>query len=789
MKNLLLLFILIVSISYQSKAQDLPAAWKLSEDGRRLIAGGENQGGFFSPDQIQEVQLSFAQANWWNLLEANYDSGTDLLATCWINGVQYDSVGVRFKGATSYRRNNTDKKSFNITLDYIIDGQDIEGYNTFNLNCGWDDNSSMKEVLYNTLGYRYYMGLKSNYANLSINGQYWGPYQSVQQFDSDYIKEWYLSNNGTIWRAERTAGTTGGGGGGGRPNFGAGRSSLNYNGPDSSDYNTDYTLKRTEQADPWAGLIAACDVLNNEPLISLEEELSKVLDIDKTCWYLAHEVIFSDDDSYINKGGSDYYVYFEAETGRIIPMEYDGNSVLGANNLNWDLFYRENETDFPLMNRFLSIPSIRQRYLAHVRSILEDYFTSSYADPLIDDWAAMIDSSVQADPKKFYTYSEYQSALNSLKQSIVTRRNFLLNDAELTNINPLSIDQVSYSVNGQNWQAPTSTEEVDVQSLISGSSGVSSVWLYYGESLSGSFEKIEMFDDGLHNDGAAADGQYGASIPPMSLGTYVRFYVEAIANDAASTKSYEPKGAEHDVYIYQVLTESATDKPIVINELMAQNDAAVADSAGDYDDWLELYNTSGTSVDLSGWSLSDDINELDKYVFPSGSILDADSYLVIWADEDLDQGDFHADFKLSADGESLYLSNNMQELVDVVNFPSTNADMAYARLPNGSGPFIFQAHTIGQFNGSANSATDLDPELDFKLYPNPASDFIRLEFEVGNEKLYTLKIYSISGKVLYESHDLLSADIIIGLSGFAQGIYVIQVELEDRLFSKKFIKQ
>ena len=340
-------------------AQSLPAAWEISPDGRMLTAGGENDEGFYSQNQVHDVQLSFAQSNWWTLLENNYSSGTDLLATCWIDGVRYDSVGVRFKGATSYFRNNTEKKSFNITLDYLIEGQNVDGYNTFNLNCGWEDNSSMREVLYNNIGHNYYMSLKANYVHLSLNGVNWGPYQSIQQFDSDYVKEWYLSNDGTIWRALRTDFVPGGGGGGGGggPRFGAGTSTLNYNGPDSTDYNTDYTLKRTEQADPWAGLIAASDVLNNEPLATLEQALSQVLDIDKACWFLAHEVVFADDDSYIFKGGMDYYVYYEAETGRIIPMEYDGNSVLAGNHLNWDLFYNENDTDFPPLEPHVGGPS------------------------------------------------------------------------------------------------------------------------------------------------------------------------------------------------------------------------------------------------------------------------------------------------------------------------------------------------------------------------------------------------------------------------------------------------
>ncbi|MEM6800357.1 MAG: CotH kinase family protein [Bacteroidota bacterium] len=783
--KLFFLTFLLFFACVQTKSQDLADSWAFSDDGHLLIAGRENDEGFFSQDQIHDIQIQFDQSNWWTLLENNYDSATDLLATCWINGVQYDSVGVRFKGQTSYRRNNTDKKSFNLTLDYIIDGQDIEGYNTLNLNCGWEDNSSMKEVLYNNVGHNYYMSLKSNYVNLSINGQNWGPYQNIQQIDSDYLREWFQSNDGTLWRALRTTGTTGGPGG---DRFGAGRSSLNYNGPDSSDYNTDYTFRRSEQNDPWAGLIAACEVLNNEPLASLEEELSQVLDIDKACWFLAHEIIFSDDDSYINKGGMDYYVYFEAETGRIVPLEYDGNSVLAANNLGWDLFYKENDTDFPLINRMLAVPSIRQRYLAHVRLILEEYFISAYVDPKIDAWQALIDADIQADPKKFYTYTEFQSAITALKQSVVNRRNFLLHDPELANIVSPIINQVSHAVNGQEWQAPTATEEVEVLAQLDLSVATSSVWLYYGEGLTGPFSKIEMFDDGLHNDGAAQDGQFGASVPPFELGTYVRYYVEAIANDAAGTRSYEPKGAEHDIYIYQVQLESAEEKPIVINELMAKNDAATTDPSGEYDDWLELYNVSSAAVDLSGWTLSDDINELDKFTFPSGTMLDADSYLVIWADEDTDQGDMHADFKLSSDGESLYLVNANEEIVDRVSFPESDADMAYARVPNGTGEFQFQAHTIGANNANATSISDLADKLGLTIYPNPAGEYINIEFEQANVGVYSLRIMNILGGLVYEESESNSATHTISIGSFEPGLYIIQLEFEEGVVLAKFVK-
>lgn len=791
MSNHLLLILSFLLISIHLKAQNLPSEWEISPDGRMLTIGGESTSGFFGKDEIRDIQLDFEQPNYWSLMEANYNAGTDILATATIDGVVFDSVGVRFKGNTSYRRNNTEKKSFNITLDYVIEDQNVDGYSTINLGCGWDDNSSMKEVLFNNIGHNYYMGLKSNYANLSINGENWGPYQNVEQFDSDYIREWFFSNDGTIWRA--LAETTGGGGpGGGGPGgggqFGAGTSTLNYNGADSTDYNTDYTLRRTEQEDPWAGLIAACDVLNNEPLATLESELNQVLDIDRTCWFLAHEIVFSDDDSYIFKGGMDYFVYYEPESGRIMPMEYDGNSVLGDRNLNWDLFRNETSPDFPLMNRMLQVPAIRQRYLAHVRVILSDYFNAAYAEPLIDSWAASIDTEIQADPKKFYSYAEFLSAVTDLKAAVVTRGNFLLSNSELANVTPLTVDQVSYSVDGSQWQTPSSSNEVDVVAQVAGNAGTAEVWLHYDEGFVGAFAKTPMFDDGQHNDGAAGDGQWGASIPALSSGAYVRYYIEAIADDNAATRTFEPKGAEHDVFIYQIELQSASADDLVINELMASNTEATADEEGEFDDWIELYNTSGAAVDISNWTLTDNLNVLDKFTFAQGTVIDQDAYIVVWADNDEEQGDLHAEFKLSADGETVYLLNASQELVDSVAFPTATTDVAYARNPNGTGPFVEQAHTIGGNNEQPLGLFETDDSFGLLLYPNPASTFITLELETELASAPSIQIVNVLGELVYENQIGFGIRSQVPVSDLRPGMYVIRVQLDDRIVSKEFVK-
>ena len=70
--------------------------------------------------------------------------------------------------------------------------------------------------------------------------------------------------------------------------------------------------------------------------------------------------------------------------------------------------------------------------------------------------------------------------------------------------------------------------------------------------------------------------------------------------------------------------------PLIINEFMASNDTGQRDEDGAHPDWIELYNRSGETVDLSGWSLSDDPERADKWLFPE-MILEADEYLLVYA--------------------------------------------------------------------------------------------------------------------------------------------------------------
>ncbi len=626
---------------------------------------------------VEDIHLEFSQPNFLNELANNYGSKTEIEATLTYKDKVYESVGVRYRGNTSYLFAG-DKKSFSIDLEANIDGQDINGYNELKLNNWSDDASSMREVLYANLARKNIPSARGNFINLYINGENYGIYSNIQKLDRDHVKEWFLDGDATRWRAEAPSSAGGGFGGGGFGfGFGAGTSTLNNLGENGSDYEQAYTLKKAYVDDPWQDLANAAyalGVTSNEYLI---EQVSQYLDIDGALWMVATENVFEDDDGYISKGGMDYYLYYDLATGRIVPIEYDGNTILKTTN--YDPFKNVNNTDFPLLNRLLNIPELRQRYLAHYRTIMEESLNPSVAHAKVDAYDALINSYHQAPAVRNFSYNQYLSGVSSLKNQINTRYSFLRGRSEV-NTEGLSIANVRDAVNGRVSARPSATESVQVNAEVSGDKGVRAVYLYYGEGLAGNFSKIAMT--------ATGGGAYEAEIPPHPKGAFVRYYLEAIADDSAATATYEPVGAEHDVFIYQVVSADRAESPVVVNEIMPANDSTATDEEGEYGDWIELYNNSSEAVDLSGWHLSDEENRLDRWTFPSGTVIAANGTLIVWADdkEDLTTG-LHANFKLSADGENLYLVTPDMGFADQLTFGPAEDDESFARLPNGSGAF------------------------------------------------------------------------------------------------------
>ncbi|MCD6366364.1 MAG: CotH kinase family protein, partial [Bacteroidales bacterium] len=147
----------------------------------------------FEMDSIRDFYLNFYDVHWQDTLDQYYINDTDLmvLANLTINGITYDSVGVRYKGNSSCMPGQI-KNPFHIELD-TIKNQDFMGVTTFKLSNGFKDPTFVREVMsYEALG-NYMACSKSNFVQLYADGQLIGLYNSNQTINKDFVETHFYS--------------------------------------------------------------------------------------------------------------------------------------------------------------------------------------------------------------------------------------------------------------------------------------------------------------------------------------------------------------------------------------------------------------------------------------------------------------------------------------------------------------------------------------------------------------------------------------------------------------------
>lgn len=635
--------------------------------------------GLYDPALFRTVSLIYTQANataFSNAMHlARLFSTNIYLPILWLdNGATNYHIGSRFKGNSSY---SGIRRSINLDLDFGITNADLMGFTTVNLNNASGDETVMREPIYFTVMSQYVPCPKGAMCNVYFNGAQWSVFSLVQQENSQLIKKWFPSTDGDRWRAPNAA--TGGGGG-----FVSSNSAfIVFTNANVWTYTNHYELKSslTNRLTAYQRLTNAIYVLQLTPTNQLRDKVEDVFAVDNWLWFLAIENLFVDDDSYWNKG-ADYGFYYEPESGRIHPVEHDGNEAFTAiGSLNYSLSPVEGATgnNRPLLYRFLPNNELRQRYLAHLRTVLTENFNPATLTPLINRFHALSINALITDPRKGITMQTYTNDLVALKTYLTNRYSFLMTHAELTPLQP-NIDGVSGPTQSV---FATDSPVITARVTANGDSGVASVWLYHRGKSYGKFTRVQMFDDGSHVDGAAGDGIFGASVTNYSAGTKVRYYIEARGTNTAQAARFAPARAENETYSYRVAVTSASNSPVVINEFMASNTSTLADPQGEYDDWIELRNVTDSAVSLTGRYLSDEPNNPRKWQFPDGTTIPANGYLLVWADEDTTiTNGLHASFKLSGSGDEIYLTDtdaNLNQVLDTISFGNQTTDISYGR--------------------------------------------------------------------------------------------------------------
>lgn len=442
-----------------------------------------------SPDQVQPLPASidlydqsalrtlfidFESTDWETELEDFNNTDVDVPATLTVDGRVYHNVGVHFRGASSYFAvGKGQKRSLNLSLDLADKQQNLLGYRTLNLLNSNGDASLMSTAIYSSIAQPLTAAPRANWARVVINGENWGVYVNVEQFNKDFTDRRFEAGDanagkaGARWKVP------------GRP---GGRSGLEYTGDDPAPYKQKFEIKSKDRPQDWQALINLCKVLNTTPPQRLEAELAPILDIDGVLKFLALDIALSNSDGYWTRA-SDYSIYRDSKgIFHIIP--HDMNEALkesvmgpggpggpggggrrqrpgpggppapgqgaeqpglttvaalqppadqlvpspggeppqrgprpggqgaqgGAAGITLDPLHGLTDATKPLRSKLLAVPALRERYLGYVRQIAEQGLDWNSLGPKVAAWRALLDEHVKQDTRKLQSHALFLRA-------------------------------------------------------------------------------------------------------------------------------------------------------------------------------------------------------------------------------------------------------------------------------------------------------------------------------------------------------------------------------------------
>lgn len=713
---------------------------------------------FYNPSEISEINIAFYDADWDHKLDSlmTADSDARILADITINGMVFDSVGVRYKGNSSYNASQA-KNPLNIKLDYIK-GHEYEGYNSLKLSNLYKDPSFVREVLAYEIAGKYMPASRAGYANVYFNGLKNGLYTNVQVVDDIFTSEHYFSENRPFFEGDDVSGPPPMGCFTGAPMV------WGYMGTDSTNcYPKFYDMKVDNT---WSYLISFLDTFNNYTSM-----MENIYDVDRHLWAMAFDIGLVNLDAPISMAHN-FYLYYGLDNrfhyakwdlnecfGVFVSLGYGPSSTfLNTTQMQQLDPFAGNSSANPVVYKVWQNTRWKRMYIAHMKTIFEENIDNGWYLTRAQELQAIVDTAVLNDPNKLYSYTDFQNNLTAtasgsvgITELMIPRWTYLSSNTWFTATQP----EISNIATSPSTVLPNSSVVITAEI-----SNASEVFLGYRSNIADRFTKTNMYDDGAHGDGAAADGIFGTSVPVLE--SDVQYYIYA---DNANAGRFSPARAEYEYYTIDV------NGNVVINEIMASNSATATDQDNESDDWIELYNTSASPVSLNGYYLSDEFTITDKWQFPD-TIINGYDYLIVWADNDTLQSGLHASFKLSAAGEAVALFTPAKSLVDQISFSAQSSDISYGRYPNGSGSFQLMNPTFSSQNSPWLGFSHTPNTVGVNIFPNPANDKVSITF--NDDAAHLIQIYNLQGcPVFYRTA---ATGLLINTSTFESGVYLVLID-------------
>lgn len=726
----------------------------------------------FNDDIVHEVRIEFSSPDFWNTLTNNYDNYYPdvpyIMVNATIDGEQIDSIGVRLKGFSSYFT-QSDKKSIKLDFNEYVKGKRYDGLKKLNLNNGEGDPAFQRDIIaYDLMRRSGVAAPRTSYSRVYLNDEYWGLYLMVEQVDKVFLSDNFGSNDGNLFK---------------NMDF----SDLSWFNSDTSYYQRIFDLKTDENPEAWESFVEFLDILNNTSDQEFKEKIDEVFDVELYLRVLMVDVALENWDSYIEHGRN-FYIYEHPTTSQFSWIPWDYNLSMGGNfsgfdfgnNLPSDLAECESQLDgscpHPANDPVFGI----------VVSIYEDCCLDTWSADCQDFYEIVDEGFI--DPAECLTVIDGSCPYPSDDPTLLDVMQIEPSCCEVSWDEGCQelYDDISSGFGGYGFPIDMSdSEKVLINRIFRDDEDVEAYYSRWCKFLEYDMDPVRMFPEidrrgDLIRPHVEEDEQYLWSLAAFESD------LDQGSNYITGLKKFiENKRQSLMVELDRLYTcpegTSLMYGDLVVNEFCASCDSlsGIADANGDFDDWIELYNNTTETIDLSNAFLSDNLTDPAKWAFPAGTNIAPDSYLIIWADEDLDQDGLHADFKLSKDGESITLTVDGR-LLDSVTYGPQVTNQTEARIPNGTGQFTTEEPVTFNANNDEPSGTDDHSlMLQVRVFPNPAQN--KLNVIVQEDLLIPAITTDLSlvmvdplGRPVLEQ-PVLQAQTVISLQEMIAGIHSLHV--------------
>jgi len=475
----------------------------------------------YALNHVVEIELEMHDDHWKRKLNAwkKELQGGRVSATLRVDGVVYDSVGVRLKGNSSYfapARAEKKKLPFNIKVNYINKKQRVnKKYRTLKLSNLFRDPSYLRETLSYQIARDYLAAPACNYARLTVDGDYYGLYNLTESVDENFWSENFATDEGVMFKCDpenkkpppRHC----------PPGTGA---NLAYLGEDSLCYNHRYELKKSDYG--WEELVVLTKAVADE-----KQDLDEVLNVDEALWMLAFDNALTNLDSYLGAFCHNYYLFKDA-SGIWRPVIWDLNLSIGAfrlvdqktvltddqlYTLSPFLHFADRNKERPLILRLFDRPLYRKMYVAHLQTIYEEQFASGRYDERSEKIRDVITSLVVSEPHPLYPVENYTLNYHGTVEvpgaKIVGVKEFFKKRGDFLREHPLFKETVPVIAE---HNALRTGDNVSVSvTLKKGDSG-QPVWVAHRAEGEGTFRYLRLK--------AEADGNFAATLPAEEIKEY-----------------------------------------------------------------------------------------------------------------------------------------------------------------------------------------------------------------------------------------------------------------------------